>query len=174
MKKGLLLLLVLCLAASIVFAALNSSSDKEKRAAGGQKAQAPVAADERPKPKSSKDMTVQELADAITKVLDRTEEVMDYIPGFKQEKDPAGNSFYTYNGSRLESLEKGKLVSLYNMVRQMRTKINTDRINRQLESIRQAQRAAEIANQASRIPRTTTPPAQPPRTPPQPPPQTRR
>jgi len=169
MKKGLLLLLVLCLAASIVFAALNSSSDKGKTVADSQKAQTLASADERPKPKELKDMTVQELADAITKILDQTEEAMGYVPGFKKEKDPAGNEFYTYNGSRLEGLEKGKLVSLYYRVQQERARLNTERINRQLDSIRRAQQATAIANQASRITTVTTPPAQPPRTPQTPP-----
>ena len=174
MKKSLLLLLALCFAVSLVFAALNGPSEKGKIVSGDQKAQTPAATDERPKPKSPKEMTPQELADGIAKVLDRTEEVMDYVPGLKKEKDPAGNGFYTYNGTKLEKLEKGMLVALYTRVRQESTRLNTERITRQMETIRQAQQAVAIANQASRIPRTTTPPAQPPRTPPQPPPQTRR
>jgi hypothetical protein len=128
---------------------------------------------------SSKDMTVQELADGITKVLDRSDDVMDYVPGFKQEKDPEGKEYYTYKGTRLEKLEKEKLIAIYNRVRQERTRLNTERINRQLDTIRQAQQATNIANQASRIPTVTTPPpapppAQPPRTPPLPPPTPRR
>jgi hypothetical protein len=177
MKKGLFLLLALCLAASLVFAALNNPPDKGKSVAD-QKAQTPAATDERPKPKNPKDMTPQELADGIAKVLDRTEEVMDYIPGLKQEKDPAGNGFYTYNGTKLEKLEKGMLTALYTRVRQERTRLNAERITKQLETIRNVQQATNIANQASRVPAVParppqTPSAQPPRTPPAPP-QTRR
>jgi hypothetical protein len=114
-------------------------------------------------------MTVQELVDGITKILDRSHDVMNYVPGFKQVKDPEGKEYYTYNGTRLEKVDKEKLASLYRRVRQERTRLNTERINRQLDTIQQAQQAANIANQASRIPTITHPPAQPPKAPPTPP-----
>jgi hypothetical protein len=156
MKKTLLLLLALFLAASAVFAALNG------------------------KPRSAKEMTVEELADGITKVLDQTEEVMDFVPGFKKDKDPAGGVFYTYKGARLEKMEKDILAALYVRVRQERTRLNTERITKQLETIRNVQRATAITNQVSRPPAVVTPPATPPqpvtvpKAPPAPPPSTRR
>ena len=91
---------------------------------------------------------------------------MHYVPGFKKEKDPEGKRYYTYNGVRLEKLDKEKLITLYGRIRQERTRLNAERIGRQLESIRQAQQATNMVNQAARI---QTPPPQPPKAPPTPP-----
>lgn len=181
--KALYFVLGLCLVVTLVFAA--SSADKTAnpvdKGSAVKNAQAPVAKDSATKKNKAKDMTVQELADGITKVLDQSDEVMDYVPGFKQEKDPDGKEFYTYKGTRLEKVDKEKLAALYNRIRQERTRLNTERINRQLETIQQTQQAANIANQAARIPRITPPPAQvpapppaPPRAPPAPPPTPKR
>ncbi len=168
--KILYIILGSCLVATLVFAAaakdkVVSPAVNEKENPAGQIAS---------KAKTAKDMTVQELTDGITKVLDRSGDVMDYVPGFKKATDPDGKGYYTYNGTRLEKLDKEKLAAIYNRVRQERTRLNTERINRQLETIRQAQQAANIANQAARIPTVTQPPPQPPKAPPSPPPAPRR
>ena len=140
-----------------------------------------------------KDMTEAELAERITGLIDRFEEIMDFIPGLKQEQDPGGAHFYAYKGTRLDKLDKEQLVSLYKRVTQQRTRITTERISRQLEQIRQSNQAAEVARQTAlraqiviapfvppqapyRPPQPPQPPptTQIPRTPPPPPPQIRR
>jgi hypothetical protein len=162
--KILYFLLGSCIVVALVFAAAS----KDKAVSPADKgSEASVA-------KRAKGMTVQELIDGITKVLDKTDEVMNCVPGFKQEKDPDGKEYYTYKGVRLEKIDKEKLTALYNRVRQERTRLNTERINRQLETIQRAQQAANIANQAGRIPTVTQPPPQPPKAPPSPPPVPRR
>lgn len=178
--KALFIVLGSCIVVALVFAASSkdkaiSSANKESEAnVAKQNTQTPDPKEKPVKAKLTKDMTAQELVDGITKVLDRSADVMDYVPGFKQEKGPEGKEYYTYNGTKLEKLDKEKLAAIYNRVRQERTRLNTERINRQLETIRQAQQAANVANQASRIPTVTQPPAQPPRIPPAPPPTPRR
>ncbi len=163
--KASYIILGSCLVATLVFAApakdkVVSPTVKEKEKPTGQIAS---------KAKKTKDMTVQELADSIAEVLDDSDEVMSYVPGFKQEKGPDGKEYYTYKGVKLEKVEKEKLAAMYSRVRRERTRLNTERINRQLETIRQAQQAANIANQASRAAAVTMPPAQPPRPPAMPP-----
>ncbi len=167
--KALYFVLGSCLVVAVAFAA----SAKDKAVSPADKgSEANVV-------KRAKDMTVQELADRITKVLEHSDEVMGCVPGFKREKDPDGKEYYTYKGTRLEKVDKEKLTALYNRVLQERTRINTERINKQLDTMRQTQQAANIASQAARIPVVhvppkPTPPPQPPKAPPAPPPVPRR
>jgi LPS O-antigen subunit length determinant protein (WzzB/FepE family) len=169
----LLLLIPLCLAAYLAFAVDIQSSEKEKGPGAAQKAESAGMAEKTkeapPNVKMAKDMNVQELADAISKALEHNSDIMDYIPGYKSEKDSSGADYYTYNGIRLDKLEKDKLVAMYTRIRQERVRLNTERINRQLDSIRSAQQAASMARQASRVTYVPMPPAQP-QQPPQTPP----
>ncbi|MBN1527083.1 MAG: hypothetical protein JW919_05845 [Candidatus Omnitrophica bacterium] len=120
-------------------------------------------------------MTKGELIEDIMETLDSEDEVLDYVPELKKTRDPSGKEFYTYGSAPLEDLEKGLLEKIWARVHQTATKIRTERIQDQLETIRQ------IEN----LRRATTPPPQPPpqpprvppsppRIPPQPPEQTRR
>jgi len=202
-----LCLAVVCMAVTVyLYAADAAQSDKEKPAAtawmieqpkaaapeksgaaGAKKEAAPPAVPKKaaaPAEKSYKDMTVDELAARISATIDRFAEVMDYIPGLKAEMDPEGTAYYTLDRTRLDKLGKERLVALYRRVNQERTRISTERITRQLEMIRQANQAVDIARQAGSRALPPAPPpvppsappqaAQPPRTPPQPPPQPRR
>jgi hypothetical protein len=127
---------IACLAlASILFA--KEEAQKAAAAQAGPSKQAP------PKAKAAKDMTTEELAAEIADILDTDEEIGSFIPGLKKEKDNLGKTFYTYNGVKLERLDRGKLEKLFIRVRQERVRIRTERITRQLESIRQAQAAAQ-------------------------------
>lgn len=138
-----------------------SVSGKDVSASVPNKQQAPDAS--AAKAKGLKDATVDELAERITMTLDRRKEVMQFVQGLKKETDPSGASYYTLNGTRLEKMSKDSLVALYGRIQQESTRINTERINKQLESIRRAQQAtSSIANQASR----TQAAAQQPRLPP--------
>ncbi len=164
MIRALFFLIVACIVASLVFAAGSATSSKETPEQNKESSPAS------PKAKRAKDMTAQELADGITKALNRSKDVINYIPGFKKEKDPEGKDYYTYKEVALEKMDKEALAALYGRVRQERNRLNTERINRQLANIQQAQQAANIANQASRIPKVPVLPAQPPKAPPAPPP----
>lgn len=121
------------------------------------------------------DMTKDELVADILETLDSEEEVLDYVPEIKKARDATGKDTFTYNGARFDELEKGLLEKIWTRVHQTATRIRTERIQDQLETIRQ------IEN----LRRATTPPPQPPpqpprvpptppRIPPQPPEQTRR
>lgn len=144
MKKTLLLALVLCLAAAFVFTV--GAQDKNNV----------------PVKKAAKDMTVEELAERLSKLLDLRPEVMDFVPGFGKGTDPDGKRFYTYNGARIDSLEKGKLMILFNGVTQELARLNTERTAKQLESIQRGHQTAMTASQASRITPVVAPPQPPP------------
>jgi hypothetical protein len=123
-------------------------------------------------------MTAGELAGEIAKTLDGNDEAMDYIQGLKREKGPDGGNLYTYNGIGLDKMEKEKLVALLNRIHQERTRLNTERLQKQMESIRQAQQATNAASRAAAgSVRAVRPPVQPPQPapsvqqPPRPPPQ---
>ena len=185
--------IVLCVAAFAMVASVVSAAEvdeeswmfklqkrffkqEEPKAAATQpppKAGAAAAAKERqPAPAAAtsrttlKDMTAPELIAEINEMLDDESEIISMIQGLSQGQDPEGNSYYLYQGSRMEALNRDLLEKLATRIAQERTRLRTERINRQLETIRNAQRAADIARQASRPP---TPPAQPPQAPPAPP-----
>ena len=114
-------------------------------------------------------MTKEEIIAGIVDALDGEDEIMSYIPGLTRQKKEDGTAsyLYVYEGRTLElaDLDEELLRSLLTRVRQTGTKINTDRIQAQLETIRQSQRLLNM--------QPPQPPPQPPRTtmPPQPPPQ---
>lgn len=114
-------------------------------------------------------MTKEELLVHIKERLRVTEEIADFIPGLKKEKDPAGALYYTYNGIRIDDLDRDTLDKLFGRIQTESVRINTERINKQLESIRQAQQAQQAAQQAARIPAVVQVPPQPPKIPQAPP-----
>lgn len=188
MKIVIVGIAVMCAALCVIFAAgsvpsARENADKEsapaKPPAAGQKA---LKAGEPAAPKSDpfKDMSAAQIAERIAGMIDRCEDIPDFIPGLKKEQGEDGARYYTFNGSRLDKLDKEQLKNLYRRVAQERTRLTAERINRQLESIRQANRAAEIARQvaprsqaviAPMLPQTYQPPpsTRVPRTPPPPP-----
>lgn len=116
-----------------------------------------------------KDLSNAVVAKLITGTLDHEVKVVNFIPGLKKEKDEAGKNFYTLQGVRLENLNRKELDALFNKIQNEATRIRTERLNAQLESIRQAEQANRAAQQASRISTVTAPPPQPPKAPPIPP-----
>lgn len=117
-------------------------------------------------------MTSAELAEHIKGMLEHEDEILNFIPDLKKEKDSAGNIFYTYQGLKIENMDKERLDKLFSRIQNEAVRVRTERLNKQLESIRQAQQASIAAQQASRVPTVVTPPRppQPPPTPPKPPP----
>jgi hypothetical protein len=113
----------------------------------------------------------------IINELNTLDEILGLVPGLKQIKGGDGKVSYTYQGIRLEDLKDKELQSLYSKINGEASKIRTDRLNKQLESIRQAQQAIMNAQQTARTINTFRPPPQPPvqtqlqppPTPPQPP-----
>ncbi len=122
------------------------------------------------------EMTPIMMAERIAETLLHEDEILNFIPGLKKEKVSDGKDFYTYQGVKIDELDKEKLQELYNKVNNEAVRIRTERLNRQLESINQAHQATIAAQQALRVPRPVAPPPQPPPTnptvvqPPKPPP----
>jgi hypothetical protein len=124
------------------------------------------------------ELTNQELALHIKDMLNAHEDVTSYIKGLKKESAEDGSSYYTYNGVKLEALDKQALKSILGRVQSEVTRINTDRISKQIETIQQTQRTVAATQQAARasgsvatrLPVIVTNPPAPPRIPAAPPP----
>lgn len=126
--------------------------------------------------KEKKEMTKDEILTELKETLKDEEEILDYIPELKKGISEDGKEFYTYQGARLEDLDREKLEKILGRVNNQAVMIRTERINRQLEVIRQTQRIqtppripappqVSVPNvPASRAPTSSTPPkvSQPP------------
>ncbi|MDP2912635.1 MAG: hypothetical protein Q8N91_01330 [Candidatus Omnitrophota bacterium] len=115
--------------------------------------------------KPAKEITQQEFVQHLEETLDYDDEALGAIPELKKEE----GGFYTYNGVKLEDLDREKLNTVFSRIQNEIGRIRTERLNQQLESIRQAQQANMAAQQAARIPAVFTLPPKPPQVP-QPPP----
>lgn len=152
MKKSTITIIVCAsIIAGIAYAAEEKASDEKA---------APQAA-------VKKELTKEETVTNLKTTFKRYPEVLGVIPGLKVDRDADGNAYYTYNGVKLDELDKETLRKIYTRARSEVTRIRIEKLNRQLESIRQGQAAARAAEQASRVSRVVTPP-QPPQPPPQP------
>lgn len=138
-------------------------------------ATAAICADkESPKPtvkdaaKPKKELTKGDFIEHIKGRLDRTKEIMNFIPGLKRETDTAGKASYAYQGKKLEDIDKEELKKLYFRVNEEGVRLQTERLTKQLENIR---RANELTRQIQQVNKIPTAPQQPPAVyiPPQPP-----
>jgi len=120
-------------------------------------------------PAVEKEPTRKELEEHLKMMLEHDKDVLNFIPELKARKDSSGNVSYAYQGVSLEKLDDKTFRKLYQKTQNELARIRTERLNKQLESIRQAQAASNAAQAASRIPRVVTPPPQPPQVPKQPP-----
>ena len=125
-----------------------------------------------PAKEEKKQLTKDDLSKHIKEVLDNRDDVLGFIRGIKKETDADGKTFYLYNGVKLEDIDKEQLQKLLNRINGEIGRINNERLTKQLETIRQADQAARVAQQASRQVNIPNPPPQPPvvYVPPQPPP----
>jgi len=116
-----------------------------------------------------KEVTKEEMLAELKEDLSDNDEVFDAISELKAIAGQNGNAVYTYKDTVLDELSKEGLTELYGRVRRALVKIRTDRIERQLETIKQVERFQRVANppQPPRIP--AAPPSAP-RTPSSPPP----
>lgn len=105
-----------------------------------------------------REMTPDELRQYLIETLDHEAEVFSFIPELKKEKE----GVYTYKGKKVEDLDNEQLQGVFKRVQNEIVRIRTERLNRQLESIRQAQQAITNAQRASRPSAAPTPPPQPP------------
>lgn len=159
--RALALTVLLCIAAGAVFAA--GSADKSKKPLGA------AAASEKGAPvqivQSVQDISAEEMISDITDTLNDNEEIIGFIQGLKTDKGPDGKIFFTFNDTKLEKLAKEQLKALYNRVNQERTRLSTERIQEQMETIRQAQQATNISSQAAMRNISVRPPQPPPSAP---------
>ncbi len=126
------------------------ASRKTPPQAAASKAQTPV-----------KEVTKEEMLSELREDLADNDELFDAVPGLKASAGQNGNAVYTYKDIVLDELSKEDLTKLYSRVNQALVKIRTDRIQRQLETIRQVERFQRPANppQPPRIP--VAPPSAP-------------
>ena len=101
-----------------------------------------------------KDMTKEEILAGLKDDLADPDDLMAVMPELKVGADQNGKIIQTYKGVALDKLSKEDLSSLYIRVRQNLTRMRTERIERQLETVRRIERLQGVA----------TPP-QPPRVP---------
>ncbi|MDD5136784.1 MAG: hypothetical protein PHN63_05510 [Candidatus Omnitrophica bacterium] len=110
--------------------------------------------------RAKKPLTKEDLIERITRNLDRVDEIINFIQGLKKETDPAGKAIYTFQGTKIEDLDKDTLTRLYSRVSAEAVRIRTEKINKQLENIR---RAEQLSHQVRPIVSTPfTPPSLPP------------
>jgi hypothetical protein len=117
----------------------------------------------------TKEATKEEMLAELKEDLAYNDEVFDAVPELKAGTGQNGNVVYTYNNTVLDGLSKEDLAKLYSRVRQALVKIRTERIQRQLETIRQAERLPKTVNSPQSPPRVPAAPPSVPKAPPSPP-----
>ena len=132
-----------------------TDAEKAKAAAEAEKAQ--KAAYEK--------ITKEEIVTRIKDILANKDEIMQTIPGLTKEKDAAGNILYKFNGTKLEDLDKETAWKIYGRARNEASRINIDKLNRQLAQIKQIEAANKASRSAAQV-RMYTQPSRPPSTPP--------
>ncbi|MDP3790641.1 MAG: hypothetical protein Q8R38_01170 [Candidatus Omnitrophota bacterium] len=142
-----------------------------------KKASVPVPAPIAKKEEKKKPATKEELLQDIKDDLKTQEEILEAMPSLKAEKDSEGKVFYAFNGVKIDDMSKEELEQLFSKVGQLAVKFRTERIQRQLDTVRQANQggpgrvpvAAPSAPQSLRAPtlpappRASAPPPAPPR-----------
>ncbi|MDD5496659.1 MAG: hypothetical protein PHP46_06130 [Candidatus Omnitrophica bacterium] len=132
-----------------------------------------TAAPKAAKRKPIAEMTRAEMLGELKRRIEIEEDILKYVPEIKKKKDPDGNVSYVYQAGvqeiKFEDLEEEQLRGLLSKVSSVATKLNTERIQRQLELTRQRAGAVSGSPRVPAIPKT--PPATAPsyRTPTQPP-----
>ena len=113
------------------------------------------------------DLSPDEIRDRIKSMVESSPEALDYIPELKasfNEDETVNAMSYKKDGIsvNMEELDKETLIKVYSRVNRERTRLNAERIQRQLESIR----AAQNINRIYAPPPVPTPPPSAPPTPP--------
>lgn len=160
MKRTILLALI---AAVFIFAALSANAAGEIPKA---KAVAPDAA-----PAKSVEKTKDQMLSELREDIADNGELFEMIPELKSASDKDGNAVYTYNGALLEDLSKDDIAKLTGRVGQILARVRAERIQKQLETIKQAERIQAITTppQLPRVPSAASQAPKIPSVPPQPP-----
>lgn len=111
-----------------------------------------------------KEMTKEEILVELKGDLADNEEVLNMVPELKAGKGADDKVFYTFKGTKLEDLSKEELDGLFTKTRQVIVRVRTEKIQRQLEIVSQAQKMQRIAV-PPQPPRIPAQPPSPPRTP---------
>lgn len=164
---------VIIAAAIFAFILSSSLSFAEVVPAATEKAKPTVPKDKEAVKQPKKEIKKEELVIYMKGLLDHEEDVISFIPELKKVKIGEDN-FYTYQGVKLEDIDKEKLMKIFSRIQGEVARIRAERLNKQMESINQAQRASMAAQQAARTSQVTIPPKpptviQPPQVPQQPP-----
>lgn len=120
-----------------------------------------VAAKDMPK---DKEVTREEMLAELKEDLSDNDEVLDVIPELRSISGQGGNAMHTYKNTPLDDLSKEDMADLYGRVRQALVKIRTDRVQKQLETIRQVNRLQGITT-PPKTPSSLATPSSAPRTP---------
>ena len=162
MKKIILIIAVFIIStASLVLAA---EKVVEKKAAD-KKAVEKVAPS--PSKEEVKKMPNRALAERIKGMLIREKGVINFVPGLKEMQDADKNIYYTYNGTKLEDLDNATLNRIFNRVRNEALRLRTERLQKQLNAMKQGQRigGAAVGPKIPQISAASRLPSQPPQTP---------
>jgi hypothetical protein len=112
-----------------------------------------------------KEMTKGEILAEIKDKLGSDEEAVGMIPELKAQKGVGGNTYYTFKGVKLDDMPKKDLAELLKRVDQVIVKIQTDRIQQQMESIRQSQNIPRVIAPLPSVTQPPRPATAPPSTP---------
>jgi len=120
------------------------------------------------------ELSEEELRVRINDMLEAYPEAAEYIPGLKitySEEGTVENIEFEINGAlqALSDMDKEALVQLHHRVARERTRMQTERIQRQLEMIRAAQNISKIQQIQQQPPKPPVLPPQPPKIPTPPP-----
>lgn len=124
-------------------------------------------------------LSKEELIKSIKETIQHEQDILNFIPELKKRVMPDGQEILTYHGTSIDDLDKEKVQQVSVRVHNEAARIRAERLNRQLENIRQIQQTVQQTQQATRQitqpPKVPTPPqvVQPPQPPkiPAPPPQ---
>lgn len=123
----------------------------------------PLKAKEIPPPApAKKEFTKEEMLEDIKDDLEAHEEIIVSISGLKAEKDNEDKVIYTFNNVKIEEMSGEDLQPLFKKVRQFAIKLNTERIQRQMETVERAQVVGNVARGGATTPsKPPTPPQTP-------------
>ena len=106
--------------------------------------------------------TREDMIGSIKSSLDSFSEIMGTVSGLKKEADSSGKAFYSYQGVKLEDLDKEQLHKLFSRVNGEASRLRIDRTNKQLENIRRINQINQ-QNRQIRPPAPVYIPATPPK-----------
>ena len=111
--------------------------------------------------KPRKELARADKIEAIKSNLSSFEEIANLVQGLKKETDASGNVVYTFQGAKIENLSDDLLDKLFSRVSSEAVRFRTERLNRQLQTIKRANDLTRMNRQITTVPkvqRTYAPP----------------